>query len=325
VSLSQFIFSFMASFLVAFFLLLWLQRGNFANIAVDIPNHRSLHTYPVPRTGGLAILTGVLVAWLLMKVPIGWTLISITLFLIVISFLDDLHNLPIAGRFIAHFLATGLFVWLCEINRLGMPAMILTILSMIWMTNLYNFMDGSDGLAGGMTLFGFGIYAVAAWMSADIGLSLAALSVAAAALAFLVFNSYPAKIFMGDAGSIPIGFLAAAIGLIGWQRGDWPLWFPVLVFSPFIVDATVTLFKRLLRREKIWQAHRTHYYQRLVQMGWGHRKTALVEYVLMACAGASALWMINRPWPLQAAGLVLWTLVYWVLAFAVDRRWAERC
>jgi UDP-N-acetylmuramyl pentapeptide phosphotransferase/UDP-N-acetylglucosamine-1-phosphate transferase len=302
--------------------LLWLQRGNFASLAVDIPNHRSLHTRPVPRTGGLAILTGVLVAWLFMQISMGWVLISVTLFLMVISFLDDLRSLPATWRFFTHFLAIGVFVWFCDV---GMSVLAVAVFSMVWMINLYNFMDGSDGLAGGMTLFGFGFYVLAAWMAGDMALSLAALTVAAAALAFLVFNFHPAKIFMGDAGSIPLGFLAAALGFLGWQRGDWPLWFPILVFSPFIVDATVTLLKRLLRGEKVWHAHREHYYQRLVRAGWGHRKTALWEYGLMISVGFSALWMKSEAWPVQAAGLIFWALLYFSLALMVERRCKQEC
>jgi UDP-N-acetylmuramyl pentapeptide phosphotransferase/UDP-N-acetylglucosamine-1-phosphate transferase len=100
------------------------------------------------------------------------------------------------------------------------------------------------------------------------------------------------------------------------------LWFPGLVFSPFVVDATVTLFKRLLRGEKVWQAHREHYYQRLVQMRWGHRNTALVEYLLMLTAGGSAILALElHSFSLMAFGLG-WGLAYLALAIWIDRRWA---
>jgi UDP-GlcNAc:undecaprenyl-phosphate GlcNAc-1-phosphate transferase len=137
-----------------------------------------------------------------------------------------------------------------------------------------------------------------------------------------MYNFHPARVFMGDAGSIPLGFLAAAIGLSGWWSADWPLWFPIMVFSPFIVDATLTLIRRQLRGEKIWQAHRSHYYQRLVQMGWGHRKVALFEYGLMLLAGVSALCLLGQPAMAQSTGLMLWLLVYAVMAVKIDRMWA---
>jgi UDP-N-acetylmuramyl pentapeptide phosphotransferase/UDP-N-acetylglucosamine-1-phosphate transferase len=100
------------------------------------------------------------------------------------------------------------------------------------------------------------------------------------------------------------------------------MWFPVLVFSPFIVDASVTLVKRLLRGEKVWQAHREHYYQRLVQMGWGHRNTAIAEYVLMLAVGASAILLLNKSMSVIVSTLVLWILLYVWLMRMIDKRWA---
>jgi UDP-N-acetylmuramyl pentapeptide phosphotransferase/UDP-N-acetylglucosamine-1-phosphate transferase len=149
-------------------------------------------------------------------------------------------------------------------------------------------------------------------------------SIASAALAFLFFNFHPARIFMGDAGSVPLGFLLGSIGLYGWQRSLWPLWFPLLVFSPFVVDATVTLSKRLLLGEKVWQAHRSHYYQRLVRMGFGHRNTALMEYCLMFIVGMSALFLLGQPLYAQALGLIFWALIYCLLALLIDRLWSIR-
>lgn len=124
---------------------------------------------------------------------------------------------------------------------------------------------------------------------------------------------------MGDAGSIPLGFLSAGMGLWGWQSGYWPAWFPVLVFSPFIVDASVTLMRRALRGAKITEAHREHYYQRAIQMGWGHRNVALVEYGLMLTVGVSALSVLDRSWPL--AMLLAWGIIYAGLMAALDMRW----
>jgi UDP-N-acetylmuramyl pentapeptide phosphotransferase/UDP-N-acetylglucosamine-1-phosphate transferase len=194
-------------------------------------------------------------------------------------------------------------------------------LATVWVTNLYNFMDGSDGLAGGMALFGFGAYALAAWLADDAVFVLVAASIATAAAAFLIFNFPPAKVFMGDAGSIPLGFLAGALGILGWRIGHWPLWFPVLVFSPFIIDASLTLARRVLRRERFWEAHRSHYYQRLVQLGWGHRNTALAEYALMAACGAIALWALGQPLALQWTAVGGAVAAYLVLALLIDGAW----
>src|SRR5439155_835308 len=153
------------------------------------------------------------------------------------------------------------------------------VVGIMWVTNLYNFMDGSDGLAGGMTVAGFAFLGTGAWMSGDEALLIECAIVAAAGAAFLLFNFPPARLFMGDAGSVPIGFLAAVLSLSGWRDGDWPFWFPAAVFAPFIADATLTLFKRILARERFWEAHHKHYYQRLVRMGWSHRGTAVTAAV----------------------------------------------
>jgi len=138
-----------------------------------------------------------------------------------------------------------------------------------------------------------------------------------------VHNHHPARIFLGDVGSIPLGFLAAALGLAGWRNDLWPLWFPVLVFGPFIADATITLVKRAIRGERVWQAHRSHYYQRMVLMGLGHRRTAWVGYALMAaCAAAALLGRNQAPW-LQALAFFGGSALLAVLAVWVDVRWAR--
>lgn len=286
-------------------------------LPLDRPNERSLHATPTPRIGGLGIVAGVVIAFLLIRAE---PLAAFVAGLALVSFIDDRRHVPIALRFGAHALAAIIFILVLEphVHPLWQGVLVLAI---VWTTNLYNFMDGSDGLAGGMTLFGFGAYALGAWLAGDAVMAVASGAIAAAALTFLAFNFPPAKVFMGDAGSIPLGFLAAALGLIGWHAGNWPLWFPVLVFSPFIVDATVTLTRRVLRGERFWQAHRTHYYQRLVQLGWGHRNTALAEYALMAGCGAGALWALGQPAAARLSLLAGAALVYVALAVLVDLAW----
>ena len=197
------------------------------------------------------------------------------------------------------------------------------LLFIVWMTNLYNFMDGSDGLAAGMALFGFSFYGIAGLMNSNEPFAMLNFSVGAAALGFLYHNFHPARVFMGDAGSIPLGFLASAFGVWGWQLGYWPFWYPILVFSPFVIDATVTLLKRVRRGENLAQAHRSHYYQHLVQMGLGHRNTAIAEYALMLLTGASALWGIGLDAQSQGNLLAFWSAVYLGLAMWIDRRWRQ--
>ncbi|MGQ0443258.1 MAG: MraY family glycosyltransferase [Methylophilaceae bacterium] len=311
----------LTSFFLTFILLKGYLKSPFSNFALDKPNARSLHVHHTPRTGGVAVIISVVVAWTITRVDYLWFIL--VLGLVVPSLIDDIRGLKVRWRLLAQLSLSVFFAWLF-LPHLSWYTLFLAVLALVWMTNLYNFMDGSDGLAGGMAVFGFGVYALAAYSLGDIKLALMCASISASCLAFLMFNFYPAKIFMGDAGSIPLGFLAGAIGLQGWHLELWPLWFPLLVFSPFIVDATVTLLKRALRHERIWQAHREHYYQRLIQMGWGHKKTAIAEYLLMFSVSASALLVIRLANLSVMALFSFWLLVYCIILLKIDKNWKQR-
>jgi UDP-GlcNAc:undecaprenyl-phosphate/decaprenyl-phosphate GlcNAc-1-phosphate transferase len=286
----------------------------------DLPNERSLHSASVSRSGGLAMVCAIALTGPFFFYGVG-TWLSLTGALALVSFADDWRSLPFLLRLATHLLAAlGLIYY--QMPDLPLPLAALLVLAIVWSTNLYNFMDGADGLAGGMTLFGFGAYAAAAWTAGDATLTWFAASISAAAAAFLVFNFHPARIFMGDVGSIPLGFLAAAIGVYGWYAAYWPAWFPLLTFSAFIVDASLTLAQRAARGERFWQAHREHYYQRLVRMGLGHRRTALAEYVVMAAAGICAWSLLRAPAFAQQLALALWAAIYLALAALVNKKWA---
>ncbi|CAG0963321.1 Fuc2NAc and GlcNAc transferase [Methylophilaceae bacterium] len=310
-----------AEFVFTAILLLYLINGRLAHLALDKPNERSLHTTLTPRTGGLALMAGVLAGWAYLGVQAYW--LALPLLLIFVSLIDDIRGLPARWRFLAQAVVCTAFLAIGA-NGLGWWFIAPLLVAMLWMVNLYNFMDGSDGLAGGMAFFGFSAYGFAAYWGQDLQLAMMNACIVAGSLAFLVFNFNPARIFMGDAGSVPLGFLAAAIGLHGWQQELWPLWFPLLVFSPFIVDATVTLVRRLLRGEVIWQAHRSHYYQRLIQMGWGHKKTAIAEYCLMLLVGMAACYGLDQSLAVVSIIFAFWLAVYVVLMAMIDARWAER-
>ncbi len=279
-----------ASGIATFLVLIGLLQMR-RHLPVDVPNARSLHRVGTPRIGGLGMLLGagaVMATYLTQVAVSSWYLYIATgaaLALSLISLADDFRPVPIAFRLGVHMAAAVLVAFLSDLPL--MTAIVVALL-LVWMTNLYNFMDGADGLAGSMALVGFMIYAWAAWpMAAEIALVSAML--AAAAAGFLVFNFPPARIFMGDAGSIPLGFLAGSLGLAGWRAGAWPAEFPLLVFFPFIADSTYTLIRRALHGETLWRAHNEHCYQRLVRMGWSHRKVLFLYMLLMvlpmfACA-----------------------------------------
>ena len=295
---------------------LWGDR--LADLVLDIPNDRSLHERPTPRTGGLGLMSAAALTLLVLGArPLAIVLPA--LLLAALFFLDDVRGLSVATRFAAQFVAaiwflaaTGPYPWLLW------P---LLVLGIVWSINLYNFMDGSNGLAGGMALIGFSAYAIAAASAGAGDLALLSAVVAGAAAGFLVWNFDPARIFLGDAGSIPLGFLAASIGVLGWQRGLWPFWFPALVFATFIVDSGLTLAKRLIHRENPFEAHRSHYYQRLIRMGWSHRQLALNAYMLMAATAASALWLRGASAVMAGFGLALWAAAIGLVVMKVDGQW----
>ncbi len=290
----------------------------------DVPNERSLHDTPTPRIGGVGLIAGVLAGWAVMVRELAWWIVLPLLLVFVVSLVEDARGVPVKHRLLAHIAAATVLVLGSGLAAQGVMFALIALLAAVWMTNLFNFMDGADGLAGGMAFFGFTTYGVASLMAGDVTAAMLNFSVGAAALGFLYHNFHPAKVFMGDSGSISLGFLAAAMGIGGWMQGHWPVWFPPLVFAPFIMDATVTLAKRTLRRVAITEPHREHYFQRLVQMGWGHRNVALSGYLFMLGGAISALWALHEagstPWQL----FVGWGGFYLVVMVVVDWRWRLR-
>ena len=289
-------------------------------LPLDYPNDRSLHHAPVPRSGGLAMIPAILIGWSV-ATALPWQIWLSCTALFALSALDDRVGLPVIARLLLHFCAATCVALALPGIEERIAALPFVILALSWMINVYNFMDGSDGLAGGMAVIGFGTYGFAAWSASDPELAAAAWTVAGAAAGFLLYNFHPARVFLGDAGSVPLGLMAGALGMLGWGREIWPFWFPFLVFSPFIFDASITLARRLLRAEKFWQAHREHYYQRLVRIGWGHRRTAMAEYSLMLVCAALALYGLGTVPAVQKALIAACVAAYLALAVMIDRAW----
>ncbi len=315
-------------------------------LPADVPNARSLHAEPVPRAGGYAIWAGFLPVALLFPLPFpggiaGWMPAWFALF--AVSAADDRRGIGIATRLTVHAAASlWTAAWLVHGATLtGHPAMAAFLLAvwalcLAWSANLFNFMDGNDGLAATMGLCGFAAYGIAALHAGSAhgalaeggsvpasGAAPALLALAAAIVPFLVVNRPRASMFLGDAGAVPLGFLAAAFGIGGIVSGLWPSWFPLLVFLPFVADATVTLLRRATRGERVWEAHRSHYYQRLHQLGAGHAGTLAAYGVVMVGTGASAVACLIAvpaagPWALAG-----WCVVVIILFSAIDYHWRK--
>ena len=265
-----------------------ILRSPLARRGLDQPNERSMHTRAVPRTGGLGVLAGLSVSMLILANPLPISIWAALVLVVAISLLDDFRGLSPLTRLPLHLVAAALVTHF-GLPEAGWTVLVLTTLAIAWMINLYNFRDGSDGLAGGQAVFGFGTLAIAAWLGQDLGLACACAAIAGAAAGFLIFNLPPARIFMGDAGSTSLGLLAGAIGVLGVARNLWSPIVPILAFFPFVFDASATLLDRLCRRQRVWKAHREHAYQRLNLGGWGHRKTALAYFAWMAVSGTLAI------------------------------------
>ena len=292
-----------ATFTISAWLTSWLCQPGSRLYVLDHPNERSLHSHPTPRTGGIAIVVAILVSATVFihlsdDIWREFAQLGIAVLLVaVVSFVDDRKPLPIGLRLAVHLFAAFIVTYHAGIVAVlaveaPVPAMVvqvLVILYLVWMLNLYNFMDGMDGFAGGMTLIGFGTYAVLGWRAEQEVFAGLSLLVACSASGFLLFNFPRARIFMGDIGSSVLGLLAGVFSVWGASKGIFTLWIGVLVFLPFVMDSTITLARRLIKREKFWQAHKNHYYQRLVQVGWGHRRTVLVEYLMMLICGGGAI------------------------------------
>ncbi len=288
----------------------WLQR----RAILDRPVDRSAHRVPVPRGGGLVLVPVLLTAWFALTLlgqapPAAAALATLATGLALLSWLDDLRGLPAGLRLLCHILAViaGLaFLPRGAVFQGLLPPLLdraATALLWVWFVNLFNFMDGIDGITGIETAsIGLGLPLVAALAgmpndgSADL-----ALCAAGGAVGFLRWNWHPARIFLGDVGSVPLGYLLGALVLALAARG---LWAPALILPLYyLADASLTLAGRVLRGERFWQAHRQHFYQRALGGRDDHAAVARLVLAGDAAQIASALIAVSRPWTGLAAAL----------------------
>ena len=301
-----------------------LRRYALARGVIDVPNARSSHALPTPRGGGVAIVLGTALAlpalWAAEVIAPAqlWALLGAGGVVAVVGFADDHGHIAARWRLLAHFSAAAwALAWLGGLppvpflTALQMPGWVGAVfgaLYLVWMLNLYNFMDGIDGIAGVEAvcacLGGAALYL----LSGHPALSLLPLVLAAAVAGFLCWNFPPAKIFMGDAGS---GFLGITLGVLSLQAGGVSpqlFWAWVILLGVFVTDATVTLLRRLLRGEKLYQAHRSHAYQHAARHFGRHRP------VTLAVAAINLLWLL--PLALGVGSGILGALAGVVLAYA---------
>lgn len=297
--------------LVSYILTSIMRKYSLANGVMDIPNGRSSHTVPTPRGGGLSIVALSLLSVLLLVAGQSLPIKTGLAFLLggssvaLVGWIDDKYDLGACVRFAVHVASS---VWTLMMLG-GLPSIsigtttlaspvilsVLAAVGVVWSINLFNFMDGIDGIAGVQTVcvgFGGGFLLL---LSGEIGLARCMFALGAAALGFLVLNWHPAKIFMGDVGSGFVGYYVAAVAIASENASEVPILLWVVLMAVFAVDATATLVYRTINRYPWAEAHRTHVYQLAVQNGLSHNRVSIIVGIVDATLVAIAYLGLRQP------------------------------
>jgi len=261
---------------------------------LDHPDARSSHIQPTPTGAGLALVLGLSLSLALagglalirpqaLLLSISLALLLPAIVLSMVGFLDDRRGVPALQRLLVQVLAASWLIW-CLRSPLGMvlgdlllvPLTGLVLIWLVWNMNAYNFMDGSNGMAAMQGILTGTTLAIILTLNGAGALALVSAAVAGVCLGFLPWNAPKARIFMGDAGSVPLGFLLSGLLLIGWLDGALPLPVVLLLLLPFQVDAGLTLLSRIRNKRQWYTAHKEHAYQKLMSQGWSHARVLLL-------------------------------------------------
>jgi len=277
--------------------------------AMDIPkDNRRMHKHPIPRFGGIAMYCGILVAFVSLK-PLNTQTLGLLIgsaFIVLVGIIDDRKGLRPIVKLILQIIAAAI-LWISKIritgftnpftsNFITIPLWVSCIITIIWIvgiTNTINLIDGLDGLAAGITFIASMSVAYTAYYKQMSETLIIVLAIAGSTLAFLVYNSYPAKIFMGDAGSMLLGYLMSSVSLIGIAPSKSAMLFstivPVLVLALPIFDTAFAIVRRVANHRPIMQADKGHLHHRIMAMGFGQRRTVLALYCISAIMGVSGI------------------------------------
>ena len=318
---------------VSWFAVGWLIKRLVARDIVDRPNDRSLHQGTSPRGGGLVIVVSLIIALGFMSLTSGRPQLFAYLAVLVfvwasVSWWDDKADLSPKFRLLVQlsFCIFTVFAlgWVSHVlsANLLLFGPILSVVGLLWMANLYNFMDGLDGLAASQTIVAS--ISLAFWflMFGDLSLALVFTVLAASSYGFLLWNWNPAKVFMGDVGSISLGGFFGAIFIVGVTRYDISIISFFSLFGVFIADATITILRRAWHREKIWLPHRQHFYQRLANAGYPHSAIALGSVILMLiCSVFATFGVIYRDMIEYSLMAIIFTLAaIAILVIVLEKR-----
>ncbi|HBC32310.1 MAG TPA: glycosyl transferase family 4 [Clostridiales bacterium] len=305
--------------LLSYFLTNLVRKYAIEQSILDIPNERSSHSIVTPRGGGLAVAATFIFSLVFMaaleivSVNVVIALVGGGLMIAAIGWIDDKNSVSPRLRLLVHFLAAFWALYCLDgftqidmgftTIHLGWAGSVIAMVGIVWMINLYNFMDGIDGIAGTEAInVAFGAGVLLFW-TGSAGLAWVCVILALAVGGFLVSNWPPARIFMGDVGSGFLGYVFAVLAIISEKSSSIPLIVWLMLLGVFITDATITLFRRMARGEKLSQPHRTHVYQLAVQAGYSHKQVTLVVLFINIMLGIAAVAAV------QFRGYLLWIVL----------------
>jgi len=326
------------AFFISYLGTLVVRRWALRSGVVDIPNERSSHDRPTPRGGGMAIVVSFFAAMLLASffytfdLRTYWGLLLSAAAIAILGFIDDLHSLSRRHRFVVWIIIAGVsMAFGIRLRAIALPfigviplSILSPLVTLVWLigvANLYNFMDGIDGLAAGEAISVAGFLAIISLLYGNTFIFVTSLIVLGGALGFLLHNLPPARIFMGDGGSNFLGFVFAALAIIGSRSVATSISFaiPVILLGTFLFDATITLLKRISKGKKWLEPHRDHYYQRLIILGYSHKRVTSLYCSLSILLGFIAL-LYSRVDGLPALMLLVVPLLpLFSLAIAVNK------
>ena len=289
----------------------------------DHPGERHSHTVSTPSGGGLGLILSLMLVSVLLvpqQMPPYWfaCVMPGAAVLALLGWWDDHNPLSARFRFLIQLVVCVFLLFCATRSGLleGFFATVLAGLFVLWMTNLYNFMDGSNGMAGTQGVFSAAVLAFLFHLAGDPPSMLLAMLLAASCAGFLPWNLGRARVFMGDTGSLSLGFIFAALLLYGVGSDAFTLPLALLVMSLFLADSTLTLLARVIRGERWYNAHRQHLYQRLIASGWTHGRVLLlyqlINLMLVLPGIVVAAFIPALAWPIAlAVALVFGLGWYW--------------
>ena len=262
-------------------------KVKFTDYFLDIPNARSAHTSSTPRVGGICIYINLLLLTFYFfgfdNEKINILLVSISL-IFFISVLDDIFRVFPLLRLGVHCFTAIYFLYFYFMN-ISLAYLVIFVIIVVSSINIFNFIDGSDGFVSGIIAVAMTFFIAHSINVNNYEVFIISAIICFSSFAFLLFNFFPAKVFLGDSGSTLLGLGYSALSIIGFEYSLWPSWFPLLLVYPFVLDASITLLIRIVRREKFWEAHRNHYYQKIILIGFPSYWLAIGAYLTVFFCG----------------------------------------